>query len=249
MGVQVSGTKDGKAWRLARSLIELERQFDNVWPARSLASDGSIGYGADASMGSASDHNPWFADAAGVGVVSAVDVTEDPGVGVDCDGLAAALAAAQDPRVKYAIWDYHMLRSYAKWVGGVYYPSWSWAPYSGDPHTSHLHLSVQSSVELYDAPEEWSLVAPVLPLSPFAAGEVSVSQLKPGVVDSDSVRRLQFRLNRVVAAGLPLTGNYADQTVASVKVLQAVFGVAPTGTMTATGVRRLFTGSACTVIP
>jgi len=51
--------------------------------------------------------------------------------------------------------------------------------------------------------------------SPFASGDVIVEELKFGARDSDSVRRLQHRLNQIPLEGgaeLPLTGNYLELT-------------------------------------
>lgn len=45
-------------------------------------------------------------------------------------------------------------------------------------------------------------------------------RLALGVHDSDSVRHLQRRLNRVLEAGLPVTGNYLDETRRAVAAFQ-----------------------------
>lgn len=64
-----------------------------------------------------------------------------------------------------------------------------------------------------------SLVYGRSPVSPFSSGEVVVAELRFGTQDSESVRRLQFRLNRISLDGgaeLPLTGDYGDPTRAEV---------------------------------
>ena len=58
---------------------------------------------------------------------------------------------------------------------------------------------------------------------PFVTGTVFLSKLRFGQTDSDSVRELQERLNRVKLAGgvnLPVTGNYAELTDAEVRKWQ-----------------------------
>jgi hypothetical protein len=59
--------------------------------------------------------------------------------------------------------------------------------------------------------------------TPAVAGTVHLKRLKLGHKDSDSVRLLQKRLNKVLlrgAAKLPVTGNYDKQTRAAVRLWQ-----------------------------
>ena len=62
--------------------------------------------------------------------------------------------------------------------------------------------------------------------APWASGAVYVGKLRYGQRDSDSVRRLQYRLNAVVAPSpaLPVTGNYLALTDAAVRRWQASIG-------------------------
>jgi hypothetical protein len=62
---------------------------------------------------------------------------------------------------------------------------------------------------------------PKPPVSKWAGGDVYLSKLRYGQRDSDSVRRLQYVLNGHQKAGLPITGNYFDQTDAEVREDQA----------------------------
>jgi hypothetical protein len=62
------------------------------------------------------------------------------------------------------------------------------------------------------------------PTSSWAGGPVYVSKLRYGQRDSDSVKRLQYRLNQEVGAGLPITGNYLAQTDAAVRKWQKKIG-------------------------
>ena len=80
----------GRGWRLAPSLIALEDEVNRIWPRRSQASDGSIGDSAHRHR--KSDHNP-----AG-GWVTAIDLTNDPRVGLDIHAQMRTLAARGDRR-------------------------------------------------------------------------------------------------------------------------------------------------------
>lgn len=106
------------------------------WPKRNRGADGICASAAhkarDAKLGISSDHD----------IGNAFDITHDPAHGVDCGALVAEIIDRRDPRVKYVIWDRTMWRSYPK--PGL--PAWTAAPYTvpgGDPHTGHLHVSIQ----------------------------------------------------------------------------------------------------------
>jgi hypothetical protein len=92
------------------------------WPSRSKASDGLLPSRQHYAQNPNSDHNDGYA----------VDLTHDPGHGVDTFALARALAQKNDPRVKYIISNRQ-----------IWTPGSGWAPYtSGDPHTNHMHVSI-----------------------------------------------------------------------------------------------------------
>src|SRR5215471_17323553 len=91
------------AYRLAKSLVELRAAVNAAAPLRNRASDGWIGDAAHASR--TSDHNPWVKDGK-TGIVTALDITNDPAHGVDGDTLSKALTG--DARVKYVIWNRHI---------------------------------------------------------------------------------------------------------------------------------------------
>jgi len=127
--------------RRARSLDTLVAQCDSGWTDRSLASDGWVG-DADHARTS-SDHNPdpW-------GVVHAQDLTHDPSHAFDCRDVTAALVASRDPRISYIIWN-------RKIVSSTTAP-WTWRPYTGaNPHSTHMHLSVNASNA--DDPSPWEI--------------------------------------------------------------------------------------------
>ena len=110
-----------RGWRLAPSLIALEDEVNRIWPRRSQASDGSIGDSAHRHR--KSDHNP-----AG-GWVTAIDLTNDPRVGLDIHAQMRTLAARGDRRAKYLISNRQ-----------IWEPGRGWRHYSGDnPHTPRPH--------------------------------------------------------------------------------------------------------------
>lgn len=148
-------------WRLARSLEQLRSEVDASWPSRSTASDGSIGDAAHQSRDS--DHNPWVRDGQ-IGVVTAVDITDDRVAGVQiADEIVRVLVAARDPRMKYLIHDGRIWRAYDK--PGI--PAWTPAHYSGpNPHTHHVHVSVQPDKKLYDAPVSWGIQEATMTTTP-----------------------------------------------------------------------------------
>lgn len=120
----------GNAWFAAPSLLALKAEVDSRWPNRSTASDGTIGDAAHAT--SKSEHNPvghQFGPQFGTpGCVHAIDITV---VGADYEAILGAVL--RDPRVWYVI---HKGSIWSKTYG------WEQRPYSGDPHTDHIHVSL-----------------------------------------------------------------------------------------------------------
>lgn len=141
--------------RPAKSLLTLRDEDNALFPHRSTASDGMLGDAAHQTRDS--DHNPWVKDGS-VGVVTAVDLTEDAEGGLSeiVDFILAVIIANRDPRVKYLIHEGMICRSYPK--PGI--PAWTWAPYTGlNGHFKHGHISVQPEKALYDSTKPWGLKA------------------------------------------------------------------------------------------
>ncbi|MFN2406954.1 MAG: hypothetical protein ABR594_12935 [Pyrinomonadaceae bacterium] len=125
----------------------MREQINEMAPDRSKASDGTIGDAAHASR--SSDHNPWVKDG-NIGVVTAMDITNDIVHGCDAQALVDALVASRDPRIKYIIWN-------RKKINSRFQP-WVWRNYTGvNPHTKHFHLSVQPDKASYDSTVPWQL--------------------------------------------------------------------------------------------
>ena len=135
------------AWRVAKSLLRLREQINQMAPERSKASDGTIGDAAHASR--TSDHNPWVKDG-NIGIVTAMDITHDIPHGCDAQALVDALVNSRDPRIKYIIWNRKKINSRVQ--------PWVWRNYTGaNPHTKHFHLSVLPDKSAYDSEESWQI--------------------------------------------------------------------------------------------
>ena len=134
-------------WRVAKCLLVLRDQLNALAPARSKASDGTIGDAAHLTR--ASDHNPWVREG-DVGIVTALDITHDPEHGCDAGLLAEQLVQSRDPRIKYVIFDRRICSSRIE--------PWVWRPYTGkNPHTTHVHISAIPDKDAYDDQTPWLL--------------------------------------------------------------------------------------------
>ena len=116
---------------LAPALETLRTQINAHWPTRDHSSDGTIGDAAHLAEGDRSDHNPWLDD-----MVRALDVDVD---GIDAQWLAESLrrtGAAGDHRLTgggYVIFNHKITTpDFSAWVAYT----------GGDPHTTHVHVSV-----------------------------------------------------------------------------------------------------------
>ena len=88
-----------------------------------------------------------------MGVVTAIDITHDPGHGCDANVITANLLKGKDVRIKYIIWNRKIVASYP--VGTQ--PAWKWRRYTGsNGHTAHFHLSVLPDKSKYDT-SSWSI--------------------------------------------------------------------------------------------
>lgn len=136
-------------WRVAKSLLTLRDDVNQAAPRRSKASDGTIGDAAHCRR--SSDHNPWVRDGS-IGVVTAMDVTDDPSHGCSANNIAESIRRNRDARVKYIIWNRRIANSSP--IGGS--AAWEWRPYNGsNPHDKHIHISVKSDKSNYDSTEAW----------------------------------------------------------------------------------------------
>jgi hypothetical protein len=134
MTVPHSGSWRGGKWRLAPALIAMEAEADLLAPKRRRTSDGSIGDLAHAVR--FSHHNPQ--ESGDPDWVDALDISHDPGNGMDIHAYARAMVARRDDRLEEVISN-RKIWTYARRAEG-------WRNYSGDnPHTLHAHFVVRDS--------------------------------------------------------------------------------------------------------
>jgi hypothetical protein len=131
-------------WRVGGAIEKLGRDIDSTAPYRKRTYDGTKG--DEAHQQRNSDHNPHIM-LGDMGIVTAIDITHDPSGGADMGRLTEALRLAQDPRIRYVIFNRKMYASYWRphrraWVWGSYYGS--------SPHTGHAHFSFLGTQSAYD---------------------------------------------------------------------------------------------------
>jgi murein L,D-transpeptidase YcbB/YkuD len=194
------------AWRVAKSILKMRDQFNAACPRRNKSSDGFIGDAKHASR--SSDHNPWVKDGK-TGVVTAGDFTHDPGNGMHTWDIAEFLRTQRDPRIKYVISNRRIFSSVQN--------AWTWRKYTGsNPHSSHMHVSVHSTKNHYDAEHPWKLLgsAPVVPPDPDSPAQRPI--LRKGAT-GEFVVEVQTVLQP--AAG-KIDGVFGSLTEAAVKIFQ-----------------------------
>ena len=162
-------------WSLAKSLDVLRAQVDKAMPKRSKGSDGTIGDARH--QAEASDHNPNSHD-----IVCAWDCTATP---KDAWAKPLAVEIAADERCHYSIFN-----------GVFYHHGKAPAHYTGsDPHTNHVHVSINQSASSWNSTKAWSL-------SVFAPAA------KPPVAPATS---RSLKVTATVSGGKPTTaGLYKD---------------------------------------
>lgn len=204
------------AWRVAKSLITLRTQFNQMYPTRSKKSDGTIGDAKHASR--KSDHNPWVRDGS-TGIVTALDLTHHPQVGADTWKLAELLRQRRDPRIKYVISNHRIFSSVSS--------PWQWRRYSGsNPHAMHMHVSVHSQKGHYDSTKEWDIGKPLLPgpapTNPKEDDPLTRPLLKQGS-RGEHVREVQSIL------GIRADSQFGPATAAAVRKFQQESGLKADG--------------------
>jgi peptidoglycan hydrolase-like protein with peptidoglycan-binding domain len=214
------------AWRLARSLQQLQRELDQRFPRR-VKPDWTIGDPAHRAR--ASDHNP-RAD----GVVCAIDVR-----GRDTAAwLFDHLRRARDARVKYIIFNRQIVSSTNS--------PWTVRSYGGsNPHADHIHISVGRG------PDGRS-TGPVDDASPWGITSASSPAPSPPPATGGSVLRRGSRgkavrdwqtILRGAGHQLAADGIFGPATEQATRAFQAKLGVTADGIVgpqTRAAVDRLF---------
>jgi len=128
----------GKATPAAVALL---RQATAIAPKRMKASDGLLPSAAHLKASPTSDHNTGLA----------VDLTHDPKNGIDCELIFEKLK--EDERVAYLIFNKKIWSRQRRKEGN--------RKYSGsNPHTKHLHISINDSHANDTSPWFWWLNQP-----------------------------------------------------------------------------------------
>ena len=121
--------------------IAVLRQATALRPKRKKASDGLLPSAAHLKSSPTSDHNTGYA----------VDLTHDPESGVDCSDIFEKLK--EDKRVKYLIFNKKIWSKDKARLGN--------RPYTGsNPHTKHLHISINNGYGDDTSPWFWWLNQP-----------------------------------------------------------------------------------------
>ena len=116
--------------------IAVLRQATALWPKRKKLSDGLLPSAAHQKQSPNSDHNTGLA----------VDLTHDPESGVDCAVIFEKLK--EDERVAYLIFNKKIWSRKLAKSGN--------RPYAGtNPHTKHLHISINPDTASDTSPWFW----------------------------------------------------------------------------------------------
>ncbi len=200
--------------RLVKSLETLRKQVNELYPKRSILSDGWIGDAAHSARDS--DHNP-----ESDGTVDALDITHDPKNGVDAGVLARRLADSKDARIKYLI-------SNGQICSGTEQKNtaWVWRNYTGkNKHTLHFHVSVKDKNQ--DDTSPWNLGETLQPIA--VAPEVKQWPLvKKGSSGAD-VEKLQKMLNEALGKKAAVDGDFGPITTNMVKEFQKKYDLVADG--------------------
>ena len=188
------------SWRVAKSLLHLRDQVNAKAPVRDKSNDGTIGDISHQSRDS--DHNPWVQDS-GLGVVTALDITNDPKHKVVSRDIAEALRLSRDSRIKYAISNRQIFSSEVH--------PWEWRPYSGpNPHEAHCHISVKPTKALYDSEKDWVLPAALGGQPTVPTDLLSSVSLGDMAHQGENGQRVVLIQNALKKAGAVLLANDGD---------------------------------------
>lgn len=174
---------------LARSLVTARTQLNVRWPNRDRTLDGWIGDAAHQAR--KSDHNP---DSRGI--VHAIDVDKD---GIHVPTVLAAFML--HPSTRYIIFNRRAFRSVDRYAPRAY---------TGEnPHTGHIHLSIQYTVAAENSAVAWNFI----PKNPVWL------EMRQGR-KTEQVRQLQAYLNGH-GYSLTLDADFGPATDRAVRSFQA----------------------------
>lgn len=195
------------SWTLAPALVVLGKELDKAWPNRDRTSDGTLGDAAHAAR--QSEHNPNRDpnDDVPDGYVTARDIDTD---GIPVNKVLNKLIG--DSRVWYVI---HNRTIWSKTYG------WKARAYTGaDPHTGHIHVSLNQNKKSLDSKAAWGLitVTPPAPKPPV----VKYVELETNVVPGKRAPQVPLLQRLLNDAGYgPISGApstfYGENTEAAVR--------------------------------
>jgi hypothetical protein len=157
--VETDGLLTASGWptnpRPARALLVLQGEANAHAPERNKKSDGMIGDARHQDEGSASDHNGWL-KLDGIGIVRAIDLTNDPQLDLAAAFERARVAAHAGRLPQLTGGGYLIL------AGRITSPNFSgWRSYTGDdPHVSHGHVSLSRDPAGFDSTAAWGVFSP-----------------------------------------------------------------------------------------
>lgn len=212
---------------LAPALVTLWAEADKAFPKRDKATDGWLG---DTShQARVSDHNPCrYCSGRSKNIVRALDIDITPDGDPNEDlRLRLLKAAIGDPRVWYVISN-----------GVIYSRTYGWQPrvYTGNPHTGHVHVSLNGANGVSGDPgnfdtTKWGLATktkpPVKdkPLPKVSLAGVQAAARRPRrEVHPRWVRRVQRALNAHGRVRVAVDGVYGPRTRAAVAAYQRAQG-------------------------
>ncbi len=205
---------------LAPSLRQLLAEVNSRWPGRSTASDGWLG--DPWHQLKRSDHNPVGhpnGPSEGTpGRVHALDITSS---GIDASAVVGALLG--DSRVWYVIYNRTIWSRTSGWVPRTY---------SGDPHSTHVHVSLLDNTQA-------SALAAEGDTSPWL-GKLTAASSGGGSLGPAQVRALQQALiTRGFAISAGATGTFGAQTKSALAAFQRSQGWRGSGADGSPGPRTL----------
>lgn len=204
------------SWHLAPSLAKLRDEVDERWPRRSRASDGTIGDAAHSARTSQHNPNDDPRDSIPNGAVTAIDITSTNTALRD----AVLKAAIGNPRVWYVI-------NRGKIWSRTY--NWRERDYDGNPHTNHIHISLEQNGKAYSDVSSWGIAKVETQAKPDTAidGAVSRPRALP-VLKRGSTGELVATLQRFLGVR-PDAGKFGPRTARAVRRYQREQGLAADG--------------------
>jgi hypothetical protein len=205
-------------WRVARSILRLFDQLQHAAPAARPRPAGEVaaeewGTIGDAVHDPASDHSPKNFLGWGAQIVTAGDIPNRPGLGLDAHAVFDAIRRSRDPRVKYMISNDQICSSY----GTSSRRAWEWGPYNpNDPnrdrHMTHGHLSVMGNAGS-DGTQDWQISTGSAPAADTEDEDDMGASTPPIVIEREGITSLTLPPTQAgIADPRPAWLNFCNDT-------------------------------------